>query len=100
MSEMLVANISNIQHFNVHDGTGLRTTIFFQGCGLRCAWCQNPELLSMEPVMMFSEQLCTHCMACTEACPVYFPMTHLFAHTAAVARKHATFSLAHSAPTR
>lgn len=69
MSEMLAANISNIQHFNVHDGTGLRTTIFFQGCGLRCAWCQNPELLSMEPVMMFSEQLCTHCMACTEACP-------------------------------
>lgn len=66
---MLAANIANIQHFNVHDGTGLRTTIFFQGCGLRCAWCQNPELLEKEPVMMFRESLCTHCMACVKACP-------------------------------
>lgn len=70
MSEVLVAYVSHIQHFNVHDGTGLRTTIFFQGCGLRCAWCQNPELLSQEPVMMFQPSICTQCMACVDACPV------------------------------
>lgn len=66
---MLAANIANIQHFNVHDGTGLRTTIFFQGCGLRCAWCQNPELLARKPVMMFRKSLCARCMACVQACP-------------------------------
>lgn len=66
---MLTADISNIQHFNVHDGTGLRTTVFFQGCNLRCAWCQNPELLPGRPVMMFQLRLCTRCMACVDACP-------------------------------
>lgn len=61
--------IGRIQHFCVHDGRGLRTTIFFQGCMLHCAWCQNPELISLSPVMMYAKQLCTQCRACVDLCP-------------------------------
>ena len=35
--------IFNIQHFSIHDGPGIRTTVFFKGCNLKCAWCHNPE---------------------------------------------------------
>ncbi len=42
-------NISNIQHFSVGDGDGIRTTVFFKGCSLRCPWCHNPENLTAAP---------------------------------------------------
>lgn len=45
-------NISNIQHFSVGDGEGIRTTIFLKGCNLRCPWCHNPENLSKNPVTL------------------------------------------------
>lgn len=66
---MLTANITNIQHFNVHDGPGFRTVVFFQGCSLRCKWCQNPETISRAPRVMFNPQLCIGCGACITACP-------------------------------
>jgi len=62
------AYISNIQHFSIHDGTGIRTTVFFQGCTLRCAWCQNPELQSLKPVLLYNKSLCTGCGACANTC--------------------------------
>jgi len=43
------AQISNIQRFSIHDGPGIRTTVFFQGCPLSCRWCHNPECISFEP---------------------------------------------------
>lgn len=46
------ANIANIQHFSVGDGDGIRTTVFFKGCNLRCPWCHNPETLSSAPVTL------------------------------------------------
>ena len=46
------ANIANIQHFSVGDGDGIRTTLFFKGCNLRCPWCHNPETLSSAPVTL------------------------------------------------
>ena len=45
-------NISNIQHFSVGDGEGIRTTVFFKGCNLRCPWCHNPENLSTSPTVL------------------------------------------------
>lgn len=45
-------NISNIQHFSVGDGEGIRTTVFFKGCNLRCPWCHNPENLSKKPTTL------------------------------------------------
>ncbi|MFH1512083.1 MAG: glycyl-radical enzyme activating protein [Bacillota bacterium] len=47
---MTDAPIFNIQHFSLHDGEGIRTTVFFQGCNLRCRWCSNPESQPMEPL--------------------------------------------------
>lgn len=46
-------NISNIQHFSVGDGNGIRTTVFFKGCNLRCPWCHNPENLTAAPVELY-----------------------------------------------
>lgn len=46
-------NISNIQHFSVGDGEGIRTTVFFKGCNLRCPWCHNPENLRKEPATLY-----------------------------------------------
>ena len=45
-------NIANIQHFSVGDGDGIRTTVFFKGCPLKCPWCHNPEAIPAEPVTM------------------------------------------------
>ena len=45
-------NISNIQHFSVGDGDGIRTTVFFKGCNLCCPWCHNPENLSAKPSVL------------------------------------------------
>ncbi|MBR3691588.1 MAG: radical SAM protein [Clostridia bacterium] len=46
------ANIANIQHFSVGDGAGIRTTVFFKGCNLRCPWCHNPEAIPAAPITL------------------------------------------------
>jgi pyruvate formate lyase activating enzyme len=46
---MLTATIFNLQKFSIHDGAGIRTDVFFQGCNLRCGWCSNPESQPMQP---------------------------------------------------
>lgn len=48
----MLLNISNIQHFSTGDGEGIRTTVFFKGCNLRCPWCHNPENLSSSPMVL------------------------------------------------
>jgi len=55
MSEATL-NISDIQHFSVGDGEGIRTTLFLKGCNLRCPWCHNPETVSPSPVKLHYEQ--------------------------------------------
>ena len=62
--------IFDIQRFSLHDGPGIRTTVFLKGCPLNCFWCQNPEGLSPEPELMFTEAFCTRCGACAKVCPV------------------------------
>lgn len=66
---MKTAIISDIKRFAVHDGDGIRTTVFFKGCPLRCKWCHNPEGLSFRPELAFYEHKCIGCGACVSACP-------------------------------
>lgn len=61
--------ISDIQRFSTEDGPGIRTTVFFKGCNLRCQWCHNPETQHFQPEIMFYERKCTHCGACEKVCP-------------------------------
>lgn len=64
------ATIFNVQKYNMYDGPGVRTIIFFQGCPLRCKWCANPEGLMRKPRIMFKENLCINCGRCVDVCPV------------------------------
>jgi pyruvate formate lyase activating enzyme len=66
----VLGRIFNIQRFSIHDGPGIRTTVFLKGCPLRCWWCHNPEGLSPEPELMFFEYKCLGCGTCRRACPV------------------------------
>ena len=63
------APIFDVQRNSFIDGPGIRTTVFFKGCNLRCSWCHNPESQSFEPEMMFYEDKCTHCGLCVSVCP-------------------------------
>ena len=58
------ALIFDIKRFAVHDGEGLRTTVFFKGCQLRCQWCQNPEGLEKKRQPIYLENHCIHCRIC------------------------------------
>ncbi|MDO4313883.1 MAG: glycyl-radical enzyme activating protein [Eubacteriales bacterium] len=62
-------NITNIQKFSIHDGDGIRTTVFFKGCPLRCEWCHNPETQRYEREMQFDREKCTGCGTCAKVCP-------------------------------
>ena len=60
--------IFDIKEFAVHDGSGLRTTVFFKGCPLRCVWCHNPEGLTNNPQLFVRENSCKHCGLCLKPC--------------------------------
>lgn len=61
--------IFNIQKFSLHDGPGIRTTVFFKGCPLNCPWCHNPESWSPRPEALLREDLCGGCGSCVKHCP-------------------------------
>jgi pyruvate formate lyase activating enzyme len=61
--------IFNIQHYCIHDGPGIRTTVFMKGCPLKCLWCQNPESQAFQPELFFNSENCTGCGTCVQACP-------------------------------
>jgi pyruvate formate lyase activating enzyme len=61
--------VFDIRRFSVHDGPGIRTTVFLKGCPLQCAWCHNPESQSAEPELIKRPSRCLRCGACVEACP-------------------------------
>ena len=61
--------IFNIQPFSMHDGPGIRTTVFMKGCNMRCYWCHNPESLSARPDLQFFPAKCIGCGDCAAVCP-------------------------------
>lgn len=60
--------ITNIQKYSLHDGEGIRTTVFFKGCPLSCKWCHNPETQQFEKQLMTNQEKCTGCGACVMSC--------------------------------
>ena len=60
--------ITSIQKYSIHDGAGIRTTVFFKGCPLSCIWCHNPETQSYAIQMMHNIEKCVDCGACISAC--------------------------------
>ncbi|VBB09674.1 radical sam [Lucifera butyrica] len=89
---MKKALIFNLQKFCVHDGPGIRTTVFFKGCPLHCLWCHNPESQSFHKEMLFNPEQCTGCGQCIRSCsqgalsqaekyPVYDAAKCLFCET-------------------
>lgn len=61
--------IFDIRGFSIHDGPGIRTTVFFKGCFLRCHWCHNPEGQMPKPELIFSRTRCIGCHECLKNCP-------------------------------
>lgn len=65
----MTGEIFDIKRFAVHDGPGIRTTVFMKGCSLKCVWCHNPEGISFEPELQFVAKKCVGCGLCGEICP-------------------------------
>jgi pyruvate formate lyase activating enzyme len=66
---VITGTVFDIKRFSIHDGPGIRTTVFFKGCPLRCQWCHNPESQAFRPELTVRESRCIRCGACLEACP-------------------------------
>jgi len=77
--------VTRIQRFSLHDGPGIRTTFFFKGCPLRCAWCHNPETWRFCEESFYNKTECRSCKLCEalEFCPVDYKGTYGEAHTTA-----------------
>jgi pyruvate formate lyase activating enzyme len=70
MSPLLTkALLFDIQRFSIHDGPGIRTTLFFKGCPLHCLWCQNPESHKPNREISFYKERCARCFSCLAVCP-------------------------------
>ncbi len=68
----LTGMVLNIQHYCIHDGPGIRTTVFLKGCSLRCKWCSNPESISPKPELAYNLNKCLgkeECGLCLKICP-------------------------------
>lgn len=69
MNTDIKLKVTDVQRFCMHDGPGIRTTVFLKGCPLRCAWCHNPETQKSASELLFYPNKCIECGACVGACP-------------------------------
>jgi glycyl-radical enzyme activating protein len=65
----MIGTIFDIQRFSIHDGPGIRTTVFLKGCPLHCLWCHNPESQERRVEIFFSPEKCIGCLFCLQTCP-------------------------------
>jgi pyruvate formate lyase activating enzyme len=65
----ITGRVFNIQRYSLHDGPGIRTTVFLKGCPARCLWCHNPESQAFDPEVVVFEGRCAHCGTCETVCP-------------------------------
>ncbi|MBI2192155.1 MAG: glycyl-radical enzyme activating protein [Planctomycetes bacterium] len=72
--------VLDIQRFSLHDGPGIRTTVFLKGCPLRCPWCHNPESWEKRPQLLFYPEKCIGCGKCFNTCPVEGALSHETTH--------------------
>lgn len=83
------ARIFAIKRFAVHDGDGIRTTVFFKGCPLKCKWCHNPEGINFKPQLAFYENKCVSCGECIRACTqnahIFMDGIHIFCREKCIA---------------
>lgn len=61
--------VINLQKCSIHDGPGIRSTVFFKGCPLKCVWCHNPESQAYSREVLYNEEKCSRCEACIKVCP-------------------------------
>lgn len=73
--------VFDIKRYALHDGPGIRTTVFLKGCHLRCTWCSNPESQQLQPEILFNRNKCTSCEKCMEVCSVGAHQNKNGAHT-------------------
>jgi glycyl-radical enzyme activating protein len=66
----MAGTIIDIRRFTLHDGPGIRSTLFLKGCGLHCAWCQNPEGIDAAVGLWYLAKQCIRCGLCEASCPV------------------------------
>jgi pyruvate formate lyase activating enzyme len=64
-----MALLFDLKRYALHDGPGIRTTLFLKGCPLRCVWCHNPESWSSAPQRLYKSAKCIGCASCVDACP-------------------------------
>ena len=65
----IMGNVFDIQRYSIHDGPGIRTTVFLKGCPLTCKWCSNPESQNMYSEILLRKNKCDRCGKCIEHCP-------------------------------